>query len=155
MTTSDIARSVPMINSADLREINSFEAALALAKNTYGELAIASEELGDGFALTDNKDQFIKVPIVLVHWTFAASDFVNKETGEKGEFAVCRVVTKSGGKFVIIDGGFGIYQQLRDFTDSHDGRTGGLVVERGLRKYDGESEEFGSFARYYLDTASV
>lgn len=156
MSTTEVSRTIPQLSTTNLREIDSFEAALAAAKETYGELQIASQELGDGFTLLGKQDktQLCGVPLVFIQWTFAESDFMNKETGEKGEFVVARIVTKNGGKFVFIDGGFGVCQQLREYTDSHEGRTGGLVVERGLRKYDGENEEFGSFTRYYIDTAA-
>lgn len=153
--TTDVAKATPIINTNDLRAIDSFEAAVALAKETHGDLAIASQELGDGFTLLgkSDKSRLCGVPLIFVQWQFAQSDFVDKATGEKGEFVVARVVTKDGGKFVLIDGGFGVAQQLREFTE-RTGKHGGLVVERGLRKYDGENEEHGAFVRYYIDTAA-
>lgn len=156
MTNTVATRQTAMLSTTNLREIDSFETALAAAKENYGDLQIASQELGDGFTLLGKQDkgQLCGVQLLFLQWQFAESDYINKETGEKGQFVVARVVTKQGGKFVLIDGGFGICQQLRDYTDSHEGRTGGLVVERGLRKYDGENEEFGAFTRYYIDTAA-
>jgi hypothetical protein len=154
-SNTEVAKATPIINTNDLRAIDSFEAAVALAKETHGELAIASQELGDGFTLLGKQDKgrLCGVGLIFVQWQFSESDYVNKETGEKGEFVAARVVTKDGGKYVILDGGFGVAQQLREFTD-RTGRMGGLVVERGLRKYDGENEEHGSFTRYYIDTAA-
>lgn len=147
------------INPAQYREISSFEDALRLAQEQYGEVEAASSAIGDGFALltTDQKVQLIGVPCVFLSWSFAAS-----EVGERGEFVTVRVVTEDGRKVVVNDGSTGIYQQLKDYTTETNGRDGGLIVRRGLRKSDytytvTEGKDKGkekAATTYYIDTAA-
>ena len=92
-----------------------------------GDVLDASSELGDGFEVLDNKDRVVDVPFVLISWSFSTK-------GKFGEFVSARLVTEGNGKYVINDGGTGIYAQLREFTDTHGGRDGGLFVRKGLRK---------------------
>lgn len=148
------------ISRDQLKEIgasgDAFADALALAKEVYGDesVQLASDAIGDGFALTDNKDQFIGTPIVFLKWTFSKGDFIDPKTKEKREFASVRVVSPKG-KYVINDGGSGICDQLRQFTDENFGRQGGLVAARGLRRSDYDHPEYGSATTYYIDTSAA
>jgi hypothetical protein len=148
------------ISTAQLKEIgasgDAFADALALAKEIYGEesVQLASDAIGDGFALTDNKDQFIGKPCIFLKWTFSQGDFIDPKTKEKREFASIRVVTP-GGKYVINDGSTGICDQLRQFTMENFGRQGGLISARGLRRSDYEHPEYGSATTYYIDTSAA
>jgi hypothetical protein len=148
---------VPQISTAALRDIESIDDALRLLAETYGEGAVetAAGALGDGFALTKNKDQFIGVPLVLVHWTVSDGDYPIKDaegnpTGEVGKFVAARLVAK-GGKFVIVDGGTGIAQQLIDYT-SMTGKTF-LVAQKGLRVSRYENEFTTDGETFYIDTS--
>jgi hypothetical protein len=150
---------VPQISSEQLREIENIDDALELLRQTYGESAIetAAGALGDGFALTKNKEQFIGVPMVFVHWTISDGDFPvldksGNATGEFGKFVAARVVSKAG-KHVIVDGGSGIAQQLIDYTET-TGKTF-LVAQRGLRvsRYENAFTKDGE--TFYIDTSAV
>lgn len=150
---------VPQISAAQLREVNNIDDALELLRSTYGESAVetAAGALGDGFALTKNKDQFIDVPMVFVHWTISDGDFpvldgAGNPTGEVGKFVAARVVTR-GGKFVIVDGGSGVAQQLIDYT-AVTGKTF-LVAQKGLRvsRYENQFTKDGE--TFYIDTSAA
>lgn len=146
------------INPAQYRAINSFEEALELAKEQYGDIQAASSAIGDGFALltTDQKQQLVGVACLFLSWSFSAS-----EVGERGEFVTARVVTSDGRKVVVNDGSSGVYQQLKDYT-TESGRDGGLIVARGLRRSDytytvTDGKDAGKekpATTYYLDTAA-
>jgi hypothetical protein len=145
---------VPAISQKQLKGIESFDDALELLKGTYGESALetASDALGDGFALTDNKDQFIGKPLILVHWSINVGDFIDQETGELGKYVVARVVTQAG-KYLVIDGGSGIAHQLITYT-AETGKTF-LVAQKGLRRSDYTKEGIGEATTYYVDTTAV
>lgn len=160
LTNNEIDRMNYAIATPQLKEIGAsgdvFADALALAKEVYGEEAVllASDAIGDGFALTDNKDIFIGVPTIFLKWTFSKGDYIDPETGEKRDFASCRVVTPNG-KFIINDGGTGIAEQLRQFSADNFGRQGGLVAQKGLRKSEYFKEGIGDATTYYIDTSAV
>lgn len=151
-TGKDVAR--PTIAPAQLKEIATFDDALRLIQETYGDAALetAAQALGDGFALTDNKDRFIGVPLVLVHWTISLGDYPNPKTGEVGNFVAARLVTKDGGKYIITDGGTGIARQLEDYT-AETGKTF-LVAQKGLRVSTYENEYTKEGKTYYVDTSA-
>lgn len=153
LTTPEITPMAYHYDTAALRDIQSFEDAMMLVQSTYGDPLLASAELGDGFELLKDKakDRLIGEQCLFVSWSFADGDYAD-------EFVAARVVTKDGGKYVIIDGGTGIRKQLREFTDAHGGRTGGLYVARGLRRsdyqYTDESGKPKDAATYYVDTSA-
>lgn len=146
--TGEVTHSV---NSAQLRSITSFDDALAIMRETYGEsaVALASDVLGDGFALTENKDQLCGVGLAFISWSESLGDF--------GPFVAARVITEQGGKFVITDGSTGIYAQLAAFAQE-TGRSGGLVAKRGLRRsdytYSDEKGQERPAKTYYIDTSA-
>jgi hypothetical protein len=148
---------VPQISSAQLKDIESIDDAMELLRETYGEQAVetAAGALGDGFALTKNKDQFIGKPAIFVHWSISDGDFPVRDadgnpTGEVGKFVAARIVTK-GGKFVIVDGGTGIAKQLIDYTET-TGKTY-LVAQKGLRVSRGYSNAYTDNGEtFYIDT---
>lgn len=144
------------ISTAQLAEVTSFDDALALIESTYGAdaLVLASDVLGDGFTLCENKDQLIGVPCAFVSWADSVGDF--------GPYVVARVVTQDGRKLVIVDGSTGIYSQLVAFTERF-GRSGGLVSKNGLRRsdyeYDDVDKQTGETVKrpastYYVDTSA-
>lgn len=145
--TSEIALSNPenatRFDPADLRAISSFRDAQALIEAQMGtSLADATTEIGDGFTMLDDKDALLNVPFIAVHWTFAPGDY-----GQ--EFVIMRVLTERGDKYIIVDGGTGVCQQMREFTTEHR-RNAGLLVPRGLRKSE-YVNEFGPGTTHYLN----
>lgn len=109
----------------DLRSVQSYEDAMALAEQINETVINISEELGSGFALLNDKDKLMKTPFVVIQWRFTAGDF--------GGFVSAAVVTKGGDKFIINDGSSGIMSQLMELSQKHK-RFGGLNVPMGLRK---------------------
>ena len=143
-------------NEADLRDVDSFDQAIALVQNTLGSVDVASDVLGDGFALLDtkNKAQLVGVPCVFAEWTFNDGDF--------GTFVSARVIarTEVGGvrKLIINDGSTGIAETLAKYTKD-TGKTGGLLAPRGLRvseyEYvDPQTGERKPAKTYYIDTSA-
>jgi hypothetical protein len=149
-----------MPNAAQLREVTSFDDALNLIRETYGEAALdtAAGALGDGFALTQNKDRFCGVPLLFVHWTISDGDYPilgddGKPTGEVGKFVAARIVTKDGGKYIITDGGTGIGRQLQVYT-AETGKTY-LLAEKGLRVSRYSNEFTADGETFYVDTSAT
>ena len=132
----------------DLRAIASFDDAQRLLADARIELRDASTEIGDGFTLLEDKDTLINVPFIALQWSFVQGDFVNDD-GEKTEFIVMRLVTGDGRKVVLTDGGTGIAEQIRSY-EARTGNTGGLIVQRGLRKSEYENEH-GAGVTHYLN----
>src|ERR1700722_2302664 len=68
-----------VFDTEQLGTIDSFQAALDLAKAQYGTIVIAHEEplLGDGFrkATDDDKRRMVGQPLLFLEWTFQPSDF--------------------------------------------------------------------------------
>lgn len=144
------------ISAAQLSDVSSFDDALRLMEETYGAdaLVLASDVLGDGFTLLENKDQLIGVPAAFISWRESLGDF--------GPFIAARVVTQDGRKVVILDGSTGIYAQLSEFSQKF-GRDGGLIARNGLRRSDYEKEmpdpKTGELVKrpastYYIDTTA-
>lgn len=141
-----------VFSDTDLRGITSFEDALRLAAEKYGSVIDAADEIGSGFVMLDDKDKLVNEPFVIISYTFPEGDFRNDD-GELSHFAVMRVVTKHGDRFVVTDGSHGIYSQLDEFY-VRSGRKGGLLVGGGLRKSTYETEINGVMqpaTTYYLN----
>lgn len=149
MAGQEIARKG--LSSAQLSEITSFEDALKLAREQYGEAAVvaAADVLGDGFKLLDNKDQLIEVPFLALAWDF--------HQGDHGEFVSVKVVTRDGLKFVMNDGSTGIRDQLMQYS-AEKNQYGGLFCMKGLRRSDymhtDEDGKESAAKTYYIDTSA-
>jgi hypothetical protein len=117
-------------SNADLRAVTDYEAAMRAALETYGEVSDATKELGNGFALLTKGDKAALVgkPFLILYWTFNES----QEYG--GYFASMACVTPEGQKFIVNDGGAGIYEDLLSFSQEHQGRQGALLCPGGLRE---------------------
>lgn len=151
--STDITR--PAFTRESLVAITNFDDALALAMSAAGvtspaELPLASDVLGDGFALLEDKSALVGVPLVILEWTFHESD----KGGAGSEFVTARVVTKDGGKYIVNDGGSGIAAQLRGF-ETDNGRVLPILVEKGFRRSDYIHPEHGAATTFYLDTAAA
>ena len=130
---AEIMRTARDHDKETLAGIQSWEDALALAQETYGDVAaIEDTDLGDGFRRTDEdkKRRLIGVPLFFIEWAFYDGDF--------GEFVSALIMAKTetgDEKLVLNDGSTGINAQLKELTEK-TGRTGGLLVRRGLRVSD-------------------
>lgn len=153
-TTTDIVKQNGF-SSEELRGIASFADVQKLFADHEIKVVDAAEEIGDGFALVENekKSQFCGREMMILSWAFGEGDF-RKEDGSKTEFVAMRFVvqeqTGGVGKYVITDGGTGIYKQLREYTD-RTGVTGGLYVKKGLRESRYSNEYSDDAVTHYLD----
>jgi len=137
-----------------LSGISSFEDALALLAETYGQesVVVASDVLGDGFALLDSKDKgkLVGEAFVIVNWSF--------HIGENGEFVVARIVTQSNKKLILTDGSQGICKQLSTYS-ANTGKYAAMVVGKGLRQSDYTFTDLEgkekSATTFYLDVSAV
>lgn len=147
-----------------LRAISSFDAAMELSAQTHGKVLLADEELGSGFVVleTSQKRELCGLPLFLMAWHF----YEGEKTGK--EFVAIQAVQRrrdgSTGKYIVNDGSTGIYRQLRELTD-RTGRTGALLVKKGLREsvYDTDEDgnpttdpelKVGKASTFYLDTSA-
>lgn len=116
------------ITNDELLEITSFEDAIALVEEVYGTALLADQVIGNGFRMLTNKSTLVGKGIVLLKWKFLPGDFAS-------EYVNMLVVTADGDRYLVNDGGSGIAQQLREFSDRSD-RFGGLVVRNGFTQSD-------------------
>jgi hypothetical protein len=163
--SSDVAVTTPILSATQLREMDFANAETILA-DTYGEALInasgeivipeAPEEIGDGFSITKDKDQFLTIRLLIVNYQFSIGDYeTDAGNGEKGEFVTVWVISARG-KHKFSDGSSGIYKQLREYYD----RTGRLYLAapNGLRKSeytyeDPQTHKKTPAATYYIDTS--
>lgn len=152
--TQDVVERVSFATQ-DMRNIESFDDAIALLVEAGIPVQDATDAIGDGFVLLDSKDKdkLVDVPCLFVTWSFNAGDY-------EGEYVAARVVAKLGngtlGKYVVIDGGEGICKQLRDYTTEY-GVSGGLKAFGGLTRSDYEKEIDGKMTpatTYYVNTSA-
>jgi len=149
-TSNEIVMPGAKFDPDKLAAITSFEDALSLVTEVMGEqnVARASEEIGDGFKLVDNKDTLIGVAMLLITWDF--------HMGDHGEFVSVKLVTKDNRKLIVNDGSSGIRDQLMSYTAKKN-RQGGLFCDKGFRrsdyKYTDEKGEEKPATTYYLDTS--
>jgi len=138
----EIEVSANVFNKEQLGSIDSFDAAMALAVAEFGGVIAAHEQalLGDGFkvASEDDKRRLAGVPLLLLSWSFKASDY-----GQDQEWVFIHAVQRGENgealKWIISDGGTGIARDLKEFT-AKTGRVGGMAVKNGLR-----------VSEYYID----
>lgn len=149
---TEVAVKVPTIAPEILSGISSFADAVQAATEAFGQenIVVASDVLGDGFKMQENKDALIGVGMFLAQWTFSM--------GDHGEFVIARLVTEDDRKLILVDGSTGICDQLRKYSES-SGRYGGMFVRKGLRRSDYEyvDEKTGEMKdahTYYLDVSA-
>lgn len=139
------------ISDDALAEISSFDDAANLLRELYGEsgVLVASEVMGDGFAMVSNKDLLLGVGFIIISWSITM--------GDHGEFVAAKIVTVDNKKLILTDGSTGIHQQLSDYS-AKSGRYGGMYVKNGLRKSDYTyTDETGAekpATTYYLDLSA-
>lgn len=116
--TDDVMRAIGTTGDA-------FADAMNIAEQIYGTVPEIAEEIGNGFALLDDKNKLVGTPLVLLKWAFSNGDF--------GVFCSAAVVTKDGGKYIVNDGSTGLCTQLREYSVNTN-RYGGVVAKRGFRE---------------------
>lgn len=142
-------------STEELKGLNSFEDVEKLFASRGETVVSASEELGDGFALLNNKAVLEGRPMFLISWAFSKGDFSEEFVSVR---VMCHMDGGAIGKFVINDGGTGIRKQLREWSDSNGGRAGGMFVNKGLRRseydYTDEKGNTSKAETWYLDTSA-
>lgn len=127
-TVTDDAVAVRAWDDSALRDMNDFNATLAILSEAYGLETV--ESYGTGFEPID-KRQLVDVPFVIVQYGFHKGDY--------GDYAFVHAVTKRNEKVIFSDGSVksGIARQLADITAEREknGRDtrAGILVGRGLR----------------------
>lgn len=161
MSATSTEVSIPNASSfyrdADLAAIDSFQSVL----DSFNSLGLTPESMSDygtGFEICKNKDRLVDTDLVIVEWRFNVS-----EVGSEGAFVSAAVVTRNGEKWILNDGGTGIYQQLRLVTDQrnragHAHPQAALLVKGGLTKseymYQDEKGKQIPASTYYLNSAA-
>lgn len=144
----------PILRPEELREVTTWDDAEKYLIDVFGDVRDASEDIGDGYTLLPDKtdkDLLVGVPLMVMGFTFSPGDF-------GAEFCTMRVMTKTPitingeqtNRIIVNDGGTGLAQQLRQWSNDHDGRMGGLKAMRGLRKSEYDNE-FGHGTTHYLN----
>lgn len=140
---------LPSLTTEDYASITSFDDALALVGDKLGGTVVDASDLGDGFAVLDNKDKRTLIGAGLIVLSVSFHD------GDHGEFASCRIVTQDGRKLVVNDGGTGIYEQIKMLHKMRPQTIGQpIMVRKGLRESRYDHPEHGASVTYYLDTSA-
>lgn len=149
---ADLAKRSPF-STEDYASITSFADALELVNERLGGEVIDSQDLGDGFALCEDKDSLLKIPFIILATTFSEGEYKD-EAGNLTTFVSCRIVTQDGRKLVLNDGGTGIHDQILLMHQHHPETVGKPIICRnGLRKSTYDHPQHGKATTYYLDTS--
>lgn len=118
-------------DDALLRGISTFEDAVRLSADVWGEITPAGEHIGNGFSILpkDQKSRLVGVGFLILAMKFHEGDF--------GEYVSMLIMTANNDRLILNDGSTGIYYQARTLAETV-GRTGGIHVSDGLRvsEYD-------------------
>lgn len=138
---------------SELRNVETWQDAIALLQNKGIEVHQASDVLGDGFALVDSKSKrrLVGVPFIILSYSFVKSEKIKGK-----EFVTVRLVTRNNERLIINDGSTGVYEQLKM---CHESGIESLFVTKGLRvseyEYtDPNSGEVSQAETYYLDNSA-
>lgn len=152
-----IPTDVEALNLSDdaLLAIATFDDAFALLADSDTPIVDASQVIGNGFAILNDKSTLVGVRMLLLGWRF--------NRGDKGVFVSAYVVAQLPGmnspaKFIINDGSTGICRQLAQYSTKTK-RAAGLLVPHGLRRSDYEfsnpqTGETSNATTFYLDTSA-
>lgn len=148
--TGEVISASSIVSDDDLRSIgesgDAFADALALA-NRIGNVIDAGAELGTGFNVAE-KDALIGEAFVVLD----ARKNIDEAT--KRAFWSLTVVTKSGRKVILNDGGTGIAAQMDALAERHE-KVVPMVVAGGLRKSTYNHPEHGISTTFYLATVGA
>jgi hypothetical protein len=141
----------------ELRNITTFEQAIALLDDAGHTITSADEELGNGFTLINDKANLVGIPLLLLSWNFNHGESAKGE-GFVSVYCMARLPGVSQpAKLIFNDGGTGIYRTLRDYSNA-TGKTAGLMVKKGLDRSDytfvDDKGEEASATTYYLSTSA-
>jgi hypothetical protein len=125
-TPSILTATHDRITDDALRAVKSFEDAINLAAAQHGDIEDYAEKYGTGFDVLEDKSILVKQDLLFMEWRFRDGDFV-------GGFVSVVGITAKGEKFVINDGGSGLFEDLKHIT-ADTGRNGGLRIKKGLRE---------------------
>jgi len=124
-----------------LKQLNFFEVAKeadrvddVLGQDQFGPLLDKS-----------TKNRLVGLPFIAVKWEF------HKGMGTDGEFVSVWILTEQNARYILNDGGTGVYAQLKAYT-AETGRNSMLRCDRGLSRSDYDHPEFGPAITYYIDT---
>lgn len=149
-TTRDIAIPERQFDALQLGQITSFEDALA----AFDQSEVDSiDNYGDGFTLADKEIKYglIGMPFVILSHEEREGDY--ERDGQKESFAVVRVVTQDGRKFMLTDGSTGLRDQLRLIRHQR-GTCVGLICRKGFQPNpDYVHPEFGKATTFRIDMA--
>lgn len=106
-----------------LAGIQNFEDAVGYFNGNEG-VTNAGDVLGDGFAITNDKDILVNIPFLILDWT--------EILGDQGLYVSVRLMTSDSRKYRISDGSTGICKQLNELASK--GVTRGVFVKGGLVK---------------------
>lgn len=156
--SKDVAeKNVAILTTDELQNAVTWDDYTKLLNSQGVELILAHETLGDGFAVVKDKNIFLGKPLMFLEWRF--------NEGDQGEFVSARVIVQEQNgiaRYILNDGSTGIYQQLKELSESRN-VFGGLAVRNGLRKsdytYDDVDEKTGEVKQkpattYYIDTSA-
>ena len=158
MTDSNSQVSTPIVSDEQLSEIKSFDDALAVINNVFGEGSVvdSGDVLGTGFGVADEKAIFVGVPFIIIRADLHASSDAFNEDGTPKRFWSLHVVTQDGRKAIINDGGSGIAAQLDVLYEKHPEMRGKpMLVRRGLRVSNYVHPVHGQSTTFYLDTSAA
>lgn len=166
MTNPDkgiLVKGVDSITADEYSNIDSMDAAIALLESKGITVVEAADEIGDGFALIEDKNTLIGIPLLILSWNINAGDYSSTFVSVR---AIARFGRSEDTKVVFNDGGTGIREQLDAYASKYPDRPmGGIFVGHGLRKSEygldkdnmpvklGSEEAVGKAATFYLDTS--
>lgn len=123
-----------ILDDESLSAVTSIEDVKQLLSD-HGLVLESTDQYGIGFHILKNKDQLVGEPFAILEWRFNASDL------NEGGFVSALCVSAKGDKFVVNDGGVGIYEQLKMVTaqrtkKGHAHPQAALFVAEGLTRSD-------------------
>lgn len=127
--TGEVARADTRLSAETYAEMESFDQAIQALQDAGIGITNASDDLGDGFEILEEKSQLVGVPFLILE--------ARENPGEYGvSFTSLRVMTRDGRKLVVNDGGTGIHEQHLMFKEKTGRSLAGVYVPHGLRASD-------------------
>lgn len=105
------------------------------ARRVLGNVAKASDVLGDGSEFLSDKNVLVGVPFLVLDWHFIVDEKTNNE------YVNVLIMGVDGSKARFNDGGTGVHDQLKKVSEEI-GKIG-IDVKNGLRRSDYETEVNG------------
>lgn len=133
-TVAEVMRPDFNITREQLETVTDFASAMALATTVHGDIETSNAVRVAG---ENEKAKLVDLPMVLLEWHFIQSEKYQDNSDGTREYVEVLCVVENPDKTVtkwrFSDGGTGIAKQLRDWTDAHGGRSGGVAVPHGIR----------------------